>query len=165
MAYVGLLLAVVVDTAFQVLMPGRAGLAPDLPLITALYIGFHARNTQQLGLAVMLGAMADCFSSHPLGHFAFLFGASAYMARRTRRYLPPDAALSYVVGCLLCGIFYAFLSLGFAIVTNSGAIASGFGRALLEACTSALCAPFVFGLWDRTRLFRKALRGRKYEFA
>ena len=168
MAYVGLLLAVVLDNALQLLAPDRFGLQtapPDLPLITALYIGFHARNTRQLRLAITLGLVADCFSSNALGHFAFLFGAAAYVARQVRRYLPPDAMLSYVVACFFCGMLTAGLSLGIALVTTRGAVGVGFSRAILEALTSALFSPIVFAAWDRSRLFRKAIGGRRYEFA
>jgi rod shape-determining protein MreD len=169
MAYLALLLAVLVDTAFQLLAPDRFGLQtapPDLPLITALYIGFQARTTRGLGLAVVLGLLTDCFSSHPLGHFAFLFGAAAYAARGIRRYLPPDPGLSYVVACIFCALLTAFLALGMALVTvEGGAIGAGFARALLEAVASSLCAPFVFAFWDKSRLFAKAFGGVSYDFA
>ena len=168
MVYLGLLLAVVLDVSVRLLLPDRFALQtapPDLPLLTALYIGFHARNASQLGYAVSLGLIADCFSSHPLGHFAFLYGASAYVARRVSRYLPPDAALSYVVASFLVGVVAALLALLLAVVTTRGAVAPGLGRALLQALTSALFAPIVFSGWDRSRFFRGAIGGERYEFA
>jgi len=167
--YVGLLLAVVLDNGLRLLLPDRFALQtapPDLPLLTALYIGFHARNASQLGYAVTLGLIADCFSSHALGHFAFLYGASAYVAQRVRRFLPPDAALSYVVASLFVGVVAALLALLLAVVTTrGGVVAPGFMRALLQALTSALFAPVVFSAWDKSRFFRGAVGGKRYEFA
>ena len=168
MVYVGLLLAVFGDNAVQLLAPDRFGLQtapPDLSLITALYIGFHARGTSQLRLAVVLGLMADCFSSHSLGHFAFLYGAAAYCAQRVRRYLPPDAGLSYVLACLFCGFVTALLSLVLAVVTVGGALGPGFVRSLMETATSALFAPILFSFWGWSRLFRGAIGRRRYDFA
>ena len=168
MVYIGLFLAVICDNAIQLLAPDRFGLQsapPDLSLITALYIGFHARGTRQLRLAIVLGLMADCFSSHAIGHFAFLFGAAAYCAQRVRRYLPPDAGLSYVVACLFCGLVTALLSLCIAVVTTGGALAPGFVRSLMETATSALFAPILFSIWDKSRLFRGAVGGQRYDFA
>jgi len=168
MAYVALLLAVLADVILQLHWPAGLGAflpPPDLPLLTALYIGFHARNAGQLGLAIFLGLLADVFSSHALGHFAFLFGSAAYLARGIRRYLPPDAALSYSVAAFFCGTVTAFLGLALAVVTTRGSVGAGFARALLEAFASAVCAPPLFALWERSRLFGKALGGSWYEFA
>jgi rod shape-determining protein MreD len=165
MAFLGLLLAVVADSALRLLMPGMRGTMPSLPLLTALFIGFHARRTEHLWLAVVLGVLQDCFSTVPVGHFAFLYGAAAYLAFRVRRFLPPDPGLSYVVASLLCGLLTSFLALVIAVVSTRGS-ASGFGAAVLVALTSALSSPFAFGLLAKTRLFRAALSGRDfYEFA
>lgn len=166
MAYLGLLLAVVVDTAARLFAAGAAGALPSLPFVTALYIGFHARHSRQLSLAIALGIIADCFSTCPLGHFAFLYGAGAYVAFRIRRFLPPDPGLAYAVASFFCGVVVAFLALVVAVLSTRGSAAAGFGPSILVAATSALSAPFVFGLWSRSRLFRGALGGRTYyEFA
>jgi rod shape-determining protein MreD len=168
MVYLALVTAVLLDTILQVLLPDHLAAIfppPDLPWLTALYIGFHAKNTNQLGLAIVLGLLADTFSSHPIGHFAFLFGVTAYLARGVRRYLPPEASLSFAVAALFCGLLVAFLGLGLAAVTSRGYLGPGFVRALLEVTTSALFAPAVFAAWDRSRLFRKALGGTVYDFA
>lgn len=168
MVYLALLLAVVADNALRLLMPDRFGMQtapPDLAMITALFIGFQARRDSQLSYALTLGVIADCFSTHAIGHFAFLFGVAAYIARRMRRYLPPDAALSYVVACFLCGVAMAFVSMALALVTSRGSVGAGFGWALWQALANALCAPAVFGFWDWSRLFRGAVGGTRYEFA
>lgn len=168
MAYVGLLLAVVADNAIRLLAPEGFLLrtSPSLPLMTALYVGFRARDTRPLGLAVVLGLFADCFSpSRPLGHFAFLYGAAAYFALRLRRFVPSDHYTSHAVACLVAGFLTALLALLVAAVTVDGRLLPGFLQWLLRALSSALAAPFVFGLWDRSRLFPRDLRGTKYEFA
>lgn len=167
MAYVGLLLAVVADNALRLLPEGfLLRTAPSLPLMTALYVGFRARDTRPLGLAVVLGLLADSFSpSRPLGHFAFLYGAAAYFALRLRRFVPSDHYTSHAVACLVAGFLTALLALLVAAVTVDGPLLPGFVQSLLRALSSALAAPFVFGLWDRSRLFRRDLRGTKYEFA
>jgi len=46
-----------------------------------------------------------------------------------------------------------------------GPLGPGFTRSLLTALTSAPAAPFVFTIWQKTRFFRRALDGRRYEFA
>ena len=168
MAYVGLILAVLIDVSFRLLAPDRFGLQsapPSLPLITALYIGFHSHRSNQLGLAIVLGLLADTFSAQPLGHFAFLYGAIAYLARSVRRYLPPDAAFSFIVASFFCCLVTAFLSLTMALITTRGYLGAGFARAMLEAFTSSLCAPFVFALWDKSRLFKRAFGEITYDFA
>ena len=165
MAFLGLLLAVVVDTALRLLLPGLRGVMPSVTLLTALFVGFHARRTEHLWLAIVLGILQDCFSTVPVGHFAFLYGAAAYLAFRVRRFLPQDPGLSYVGASLLCGLLTAFFALVIAVVSTRGS-ASGFGAAVLVAVTSALSAPFAFGLLAKSRLFRAALSGRDfYEFA
>ena len=168
MAYLGLLLAVTLGHASRLLVAEGAGLGaalPDLPLMTALFIGFRARNTGQLGLAIVLGLLADCFSSRPLGHFAFLYGAAAYLALRVRRYVPPDVYLSLAVASLFCTLVTAGLAFLIALVTVDGPLGPGFTRSLLTALTSASAAPFVFTIWQKSRFFRRALDGRRYEFA
>ena len=168
MAYLGLLLVVCLDNAFWLLAPDRFGLQtapPDLPLLTAVYIGFRARNTGELGLAIVLGLMVDCFSARPAGHFAFLYGSAAYFALHVRRYVPSDAFFSHVVACLFCGLVTALLGLLLAVTTSVAQVGAGFVRSLLEAVTSACVAPFVFSLWDRSRLFQRAFGPRGYEFS
>ena len=168
MAYLGILLAVLSDNAVRLLAPDLLWLQtapPDLLLVTAIYIGFKARDSGQLGLAIWMGLLTDCFSAAPLGHFAFLYGTTAYLALRLRRYVPPDAFVTHLVVCLLCGLLTALLALLLAVLTVRGPIAGGFERACLGAVSSALLAPFIFGLWDRSRFFRRALGGRSYEFA
>ena len=167
MAYVGLLLAVLVDNAMRLLATEGLLLrfAPSLPLMTALYVGFRARDARPLGLAIVLGLFADCFSAHPFGHFAFLYGCAAYFALRLRRFVPPDHYKSHAVACLVACVLTALLALLVAAVTVDGALWPGFVRSLLAAVSSALFAPFVFGIWDRSRLFRRALRGTEYAFA
>lgn len=168
MAYLGLLFVVVLDNAFELLAPHGLGLraaAPDLPLVTAVYIGFRARNTNELGLAIVLGGLVDCFSARPLGHFAFLYGSAAYFALHIRRYVPSDAFVSHIVACLVCGVLTALLGLLLSVATGVGVVGPGFVRTLVEAATTAAVAPFVFSLWDRSRFFRRALGGRgAYEF-
>jgi rod shape-determining protein MreD len=167
MAYLGLLLVVLLDHALRLLAPEGFLLkaAPSLPLITALYIGFRARDTRPLGLAVVLGLFADCFSSAPLGHFAFLYGSAAYVALRARRFVPPEHYASHVVACLVAALVTALLALAVAAATVDGPLFPGFLHSLLRALSSALLAPFVFGLWDRSRFFRRDLRPERYGFA
>jgi len=164
MAWIGLFLAVVVNSALDVLLPEGLPILPDLALMTALYVGFRARNSRDLGYAIGLGLMADCFSACPLGHFAFLYGSAAYLALQVRRYVPPDAYVSHVVALLFCTLFTAGLEFLIALVTVDGRLAAGFLRSLLEAVSSAAVAPFLFAFWDKSRFFRRALGGRRYEF-
>jgi rod shape-determining protein MreD len=166
--YFGLLLVVLADNALGVLLPDTFLLQtapPDLALLTALYIGIRSNSTRHLGYAVTLGLIADCFSSHGLGHFAFLFGAAAWLAHGIRRYLPPDAPISHIVACFICGVVVALLGFALAVVTTGGALGSAFGYALLGSLTTALCAPVLFSFWDHSRLFRTAISGKRYDFA
>jgi rod shape-determining protein MreD len=168
MAFLGLLLAVLADNTLRLLVPEGAlfGAAPSLPLMTALYVGFRARDTRPLGLAIVLGLLADSFSpTCPAGHFAFLYGCAAYFALRLRRFVPPDHYKSHVVACLVAGLLTGLLALVVAAVRVDGPLWPGFARSALVAASSAVAAPFVFGIWDRTRLFRRALRGTEYGFA
>ena len=167
MAYLGLLLAVLADNALRLVATEGflAGAMPSLPLMTAFYVGFRARDTRPLGLAVVLGLLADSMSSRPLGHFAFLYGCAAYFALRLRRFVPPDHYKTHVVACLVAGFLTALLALLLAAVTVDGRLFPGFFRSLSSVAASALAAPFVFGIWDRSRFFRRALRGTEYGFA
>ena len=167
-AVAGAVLVVFLDASLRLIGPAALGvpaLFPDLSMLAALYVGFRARDERELGLALVLGAAADCFSARPFGHFAFLYGAGAYLALRVRRYVPPDALVTHMVASFVCGLAMAFLALLLAIVTVRSYLGAGFVRALVTAATSAVYAPFVFGLFDRSRLFRKALGGRPYAFA
>ena len=167
MAYLGLLLVVLVDNAIRLLLPDGllSELVPDLPLITALYVGFRARDAGPLGLAIVLGVFADCFSSCPLGHFAFLYGAAAYFALRLRRFVPIDHFKSHVAACFVAAFLTSLLALLIAALTLDGPLAPGFLRSLVGTVASAVFAPFVFAIWDKSRLFRRPLRASSYEFA
>ena len=78
---------------------------------------------------------------------------------------PPDAILPRMVACFIVGCAIAFLGLVLAASTG-GAQGDGLSRALLTAATSAASMPFVFGIWNQSRLFRRAFRGRRhYELA
>lgn len=167
MAYLGLLLAVLADNALRLVATEGflLGAMPNLPLITALYVGFRARDARPLGLAVILGLLADSFSSRPFGHFACLYGCAAYFALRLRRFVPPDHYRTHVVACLVAGALTALLALLMAAVTVDGPLFPGFLRSLSSVVASAITAPFVFGIWDKSRFFRRALRGTEYAFA
>jgi rod shape-determining protein MreD len=167
MAYLGLILVVLLDNAARLLLPEGflLQMVPDLPLVTAFYVGFRARDARALGLAIVLGLFADCFSSCPLGHFGFLYGSAAYFALRLRRFVPADHYKSHVAACLVAGVLTALLGLLIAAVTVDGPVAAGFLRSLVGAVASAVLAPFVFAASDRSRLFRGQLRGSSYEFA
>ncbi|MHC4410871.1 MAG: rod shape-determining protein MreD [Planctomycetota bacterium] len=170
MIHLALLLAVLADAALRLLLPGdrfELDWLPSIPLLTALYIGLHARRSGQLGYAIVLGLLLDCFSARPLGHFGFLLGTAAYFAWKVRRYVPPEAILPRMVACLIVGCAVAFLGLVLAAASGGGAgNGPGLSRALLVAATSAGSAPLVFGLWNQSRLFRRAFRGRRhYELA
>ena len=166
MIVLALLLAVLADTTLRRFLPGtdfQLSALPSIPLITAFYIGLHARRSSQLGYAIVLGLILDCFSARPLGYFGFLLGATAYLAWRVRRYVPAESLLPRMIACLFCGVLFAFLGLMLAAVTGGGAgNSAGLMRALLMATTSALSAPFVFGIWNQTRFFKSAFRGRRY---
>jgi rod shape-determining protein MreD len=167
MAYLGLILVVLLDNAIRLLLPEGFLLqaVPDLPLVTAFYVGFRARDARPLGLAIVLGLFADCFSSCPLGHFGFLYGSAAYLALRLRRFVPADHYRTHVAACLVAGFVTSLLSLLIAAVTVDGPLAAGFLRSLVGTVASAIFAPFVFAVWDKSRLFRGQLRGSSYEFA
>lgn len=166
MAYLGLLLVVLVDNVTRLLLPESFLLEalPDLPLMTAFYVGFRARDAGQLGLAIVLGLFADCFSSCPLGHFGFLYGSAAYVALRLSRFVPADHFKSHVAACLVAGFVTSLLALLIAAVTVDGPLWPGFLRSLAGTVASAVGAPFVFAIWDRSRLFRGQLRGSAYGF-
>jgi len=166
MIHFALLLAVLADASLRLVLPGdRFALdwLPSIPLLTALYIGLHARRSGQLGYAVVLGLLLDCFSARPLGHFGFLLGAAAYVAWKIRRYVPPEAILPRMIACFFVGCSVAFFGLVLA-AASGGTTGNGPGlsRALLAAATSAASAPFVFGIWNQSRLFRRALSGRRH---
>lgn len=168
MIHLALLLAVLVDASIRPLLPDAFLLRvapPDLVLLTALYIGFRARRDTQLRWAVMLGLYADLMSVHAIGHFAFLCGVAAYVASRVRRFLPPDPIFAYGVASFFAGVVAACFGLVLAALTIRQNVGPGFGRAVLTAFTSALFAPVVFALWDQSRLFRRTLGGRAYDFA
>ena len=166
MIHFALLLAVVSDATLRLVWPDASVdpvWMPSIPLVTALYIGMHARRSSQLGYAIVLGLILDCFSSQPLGHFGFLLGTAAYLAWKVRRYVPPEAIVPRVVACFVCGCAIAFLGLVLAAASGGGAgNGPGLSRALLIAATSAASAPFIFGLWNQSRLFRQAFRGQRY---
>ncbi len=166
MAFAGLLFVTFADTALRPWLPGllwfdRA--PPPLPLLTAFYLGSHAyRATRPLFLAVLLGAMQDCFSVAPLGYFAFLFGLAALLARGLNRYLHADSGAAFAVLSLFCGLGYAFCALLLAVLAGGNPHAAGFGDSLLSALTGALVAPLVWRMWEASGLFREALRVRSY---
>jgi len=170
MIFFSLVVTVLLDTAMRRHLPAselQLMALPSLPLATALYIGLNARRSSQLGYAILLGLLVDCFSARPLGYFGFLLGTTAYLAWRVRRYVPADAIVPRVIACLFCGLVFSFLGLILAAITGGGAgNAPGLLRALAMASTTALSAPLLFAIWSQTRVFRNAFRGRShYEWA
>jgi len=161
--HIGLILAVLVDATLRLALPVDSVWMPNVPLVTAIYIGLSARRSAQLGYAVVLGAYLDCFSVCPLGHFAFLLGAAAYLAWKIRRYIPSDSVSARIVACFVCGVAFALLGLVLAAAGGSGAgNGAGLSRSLLSAAISAASSPLIVALWNRSRLFRTAFRGRSY---
>ena len=166
MAFLGLLFVTFADAALRPWLPGllwfdRA--PPSLPLLTAFYLGSRAYSaTRPLFLAVLLGAMQDCFSVAPFGHFAFLFGLAALLARGLNRYLHADSGAAFAVLSLFCGLGYAFCALLLAVLSGGDPHAAGFGTSLLSALTGALVAPLMWRFWEGSGLFREALRARSY---
>ncbi|MGQ0613820.1 MAG: hypothetical protein ACT4PV_08795 [Planctomycetaceae bacterium] len=167
MAFLGCVLVVFLDLALRPFLPAALGLRaapPDLPLLAALYIGYRARDAGALVYAPLLGAMKDCFSDWPVGHFAFLFGFCALAAHRMSPYFARQAGLAQAAGSLLCGLLLAVASLLLAVVAGRRGAGAGLPPALFGAVTSALAAPLFFALLDRTRLFRALLARGAYRF-
>jgi len=50
-------------------------------------------------------------------------------------------------------------------VTGNGHVGAGFARSVVQALATAALAPVFYPVLDRSRLFRKALGGRDYQFA
>jgi cell shape-determining protein MreD len=168
-AYLGLLLALFLDTTVRLLAPQSTGWlasAPSVAFLTAVYIGLCARSLTPLYLAVVLGAMQDCFSmAWPMGHFAFLYGCGAYVAWRLARYLPKDNGVAQSAAVFLCGLVIALLSLLIVVASGRGGGGGGFGLDLLRALTGACVAPAYFSLLSASRFFQRALKKRDYIFA
>ena len=169
MATLGLVLLVFAGNGLVLassMHPFWADAAPHLTLLGAIYIGFMARAPAALSLAILLGFFQDCMgSAWPLGHYAFLYGTAAYLAHRLRRYLPPEAAIAQFLAALLAGLGTAFVSLLLVVATVRSSPGPGLGVELLRACTGAACAPALFAVLESSRLFRRALGRRSYQFA
>lgn len=165
MSAVACLLVILLDALLRLALPGwLAPAPPDLALFTAIFLGLRARDTGALYVAIFLGLLQDCVSVWPIGHFAFLYGASAYLASRLRRYVPPDSSISVSVAALFCALVAAFAGLALAVVSSRGSVA-GLPNALARAGVGAALAPALFALLDRSRLFRRALGPQRYTFA
>ena len=169
MAWLGLLLVVALGNAVPLLDPAGGAViqaAPHLTFLAAVFIGLQSKEVRPLYLAVALGVFQDCFSmAWPIGHFAFLYGATAYVAWRLRRYLPPESAVAQSLAAFLCGIVAAFLGLLLVLASRDVAAGPGFSTDLLRAVTSAVAAPPVFWLLDLSRLFQRAFGRRRYTFS
>ena len=59
----------------------------------------------------------------------------------------------------------ACFALLIAVVHANGHVGAGFSRSIVQALTNAALAPVLYPLLDQSRLFRKALGGRDYQFA
>ena len=51
------------------------------------------------------------------------------------------------------------------MLTADGHVGAGFARSVVQALASAALSPLLYPLLDQSRLFRKALGGREYQFA
>lgn len=160
MTLLGLLLAVFLDAAARDFASGaellRAAL-PDLAFLLAVWIGLSARSGRALVWGAVLGALQDGMSEWPLGHFAFLYGCATYVAFRLRRHFSAASPLPAAAATLFCGLLHALLALALAIASRDGAGLPGFGPALLLALSGAAAAPILFPLFERSRLFRRAV--------
>lgn len=169
MAAAGALLAVLLDAAlrsFATPSPLGRVLLPEIPFLLCVWLGLEARGTRALGWAVLVGLLQDGFSEWPLGHFAFLYGAAAHVGHRMRRYFASSSPVLAAVAALFCGLVHAFLGLALAVASRAGGGAGGgFGPALLSALAGALAAPFLFPLFAKSGLFRRALGRDGYRFA
>ncbi len=167
MAFAGCVLVVFLDLALRPFLPeafGLRGAPPDLPFLAALYLGFRAREVGALVYAPLLGAMKDCFSDWPVGHFAFLFGFCALAAHRMSPYFARQAGFAQAAGSLLCGFLLAVGGLLLAVVAGRRGAGAALPSALFGAVTSALVAAPFFALLDRTRVFRALLDRGAYRF-
>lgn len=167
MAWLAMLLAVFLDAALRPFWPEFLGLhraPPDLPLLVALYVGLRARERGALFLAAALGAMKDCMSAWPLGHFAFVYGVAALLAHRARSLFPVDAPAGEAAATLAVSVATALVAFALrALAARPGGDA--LGLALLGSLATAAAASPAFALLDRSRAFRRALGRRRYEFA
>lgn len=134
-------------------MLGIQGHAPDLWVITVLYLALRAPGYQAVGWGILVGLVRDCVSLDPLGTNGFVLGLLAFFfaeGRHRRGRVDGVYRMTLVgVGVVAASWLYLLRILPF----GGGVVELGlFIDALPTALWSAILAGMLFPLLDRYHL-------------
>jgi rod shape-determining protein MreD len=131
---------------------GLSANPPDLFVALAAYLALRGQGTAAVKWGILLGAAKDCLSLDPLGSNAFVLGVVAQVFGRREGHAPLDG-LARAVATGAAALFASWLYLlRMAPVSHGTLTFSAFLGAVPSALATAVLAPPLFSLLDRTRV-------------
>jgi rod shape-determining protein MreD len=144
--YVGL----IVTSSLQALSPWRVP-TPEVALLVVLYLGLGGRGTApgQLGVALVIGYLADLFAGSPKGLESLTLGVAMLLARAASSRLDVATPWHTMVIALVAALAHGLLQLAISSSMYAGDATAALRLVPTTAVTTALVAPFAFRLLHR----------------
>ncbi|HEY2745083.1 MAG TPA: rod shape-determining protein MreD [Polyangia bacterium] len=144
--YVGL----IVTSSLQALSPWRVP-TPEVALLVVLYLGLGGRGSAPslLGLALVIGYLADLFAGSPKGLESLTLGVAMLLARAASSRLDVATPWHTMVIALVAALAHGLLQLAISSSMYGGDAVAALRLVPTTALTTALVAPFAFRILRR----------------
>ena len=135
----------IVTSSLQALSPWRVP-TPEVALLVVLYLGLGGRGTApgHVGVALVIGYLADLFAGSPKGLESFTLGIGMILARAASSRLDVATPWHTMVIALVASVAYGVLQLAISSSLYGGDAMSALRLVPTTAITTALVAPVVF---------------------
>jgi rod shape-determining protein MreD len=137
----------IVTSSLQALSPRRVP-TPELALLVVLYLGLGGRGTApaHVGVALVLGYLADLFAGAPKGLDALALGVTMVAARAASSRLDVAAPWHTLMIAAVAAVGHGLLLLALSSPLYGGEATVALSLVLATTVTTALAAPLVFAL-------------------
>jgi len=144
--YVGL----IVTSSLQALSPWHLP-TPEIALLVVLYLGLSGRGTApaHVGVALVLGYLADLFAGSPKGLSALTLGVAMLLARAASSRLDVATSWHTMVIALVATVAHGLLLIATSSSLYAGEATMALRLVPTTAVVTALVAPFGFALLAR----------------
>lgn len=143
---------------FQVALRGYVEVKdamPYFPLMVVVFLGINGAREPVLMGSFLLGLMQDLFTLQPLGTWALCYSLVALSVLSVQEIVYPDHPLTHfslaLVGGILCAVVLTFQGWIYPLLHGGAGRGAGVLQHLGSALYTAILAPLVVGVLQRTR--------------
>lgn len=142
--------ALIVTSSLQALSPWRVP-TPEVALLIVLHLGLGGRGTapSHVGVALVLGYLADLFAGAPKGAHCLTLGIAMVLARGASSRLDVATPWHTMVIALFAAAAHGLLLIAVSSSLYGGEPAVALRLVPTTAVATALLAPWAFGLLRR----------------